>query len=148
MCSSDLGKGVLELLGRCHPVWFRIHLVSCWLIRVNPKYVIFHVAVQQTFQFLPMYLVVIAWLYVALMMAVAEATSPIGTVTGAFFTFVLYGAGPVALVVYVLDTPRRRKAIRAREAAERAQEDAAASREPDAGGEAPADRIAPVRKQP
>ncbi len=95
-----------------------------------------------------MYLVVIAWLYVALMMAVAEATSPIGTVVGAFFTFVLYGAGPVALVVYVMDTPRRRRAIKAREAAERAQHSAAASGEPDASGEAPADPVAPVRKEP
>ncbi len=92
-----------------------------------------------------MYLVVIAWLYVALMMAVAEATSPIGTVVGAFFTFVLYGAGPVALVVYVMDTPRRRRAIKAREAAERS---AAASSEPDARGEAPADPVAPVREEP
>ncbi len=92
-----------------------------------------------------MYLVVIGWLYVALMMAVAEATSPIGTVVGAVFTFVLYGAGPVALVVYVMDTPRRRRAIRAREAAQR---DAAGSGEPDAGRQAPADPVAPVRKEP
>ena len=93
-----------------------------------------------------MYLVVIAWLYVALMMAVAEATSPIGTVVGAFFTFVLYGAAPVALVVYVMDTPRRRRAIRARQAAERSA--ANASGEPDARREAPADPVAPVRKEP
>ena len=92
-----------------------------------------------------MYLVVIAWLYVALMMAAAEAASPIGTVAGAVFTFVLYGALPVALVVYLMDTPRRRRAIRAREAAERS---AANSGEPDAGGEAPADPVAPVRKEP
>jgi hypothetical protein len=58
-----------------------------------------------------MYLVVIAWLYVAFMMAVAEATSPIGTVIGAIFTFVLYGVGPVALVVYLMRTPARRRAI-------------------------------------
>ena len=55
-----------------------------------------------------MYLVVIAWLYVALMMAVAEATSPIGSVTGAFFTFVLYGVAPVSLVVYLMLTPARK----------------------------------------
>jgi hypothetical protein len=36
-----------------------------------------------------MYLVVIAWLYVALMMAVAEATHARGTLLGAFFTFLL-----------------------------------------------------------
>ena len=94
-----------------------------------------------------MYLVVIAWLYVALMMAVAEATSPIGTVVGAFFTFVLYGAGPVALVAYILDTPRRRRALRARGAAELAQRTASASSKPDAGGEAPAEPVAPVGKK-
>ncbi|HXC40009.1 MAG TPA: hypothetical protein VN667_13805 [Burkholderiales bacterium] len=94
-----------------------------------------------------MYLVVIAWLYVALMMAVAEASSPVGTIIGAFFTFVLYGAGPVALVVYVLDTPRRKKVIKAREAAELAQRVAAASSQPDAGGETAADAVAPVRKK-
>ena len=36
-----------------------------------------------------MYLVLIAWMYVALMMAVAEATSPVGSVLGAIVTFVL-----------------------------------------------------------
>jgi len=96
-----------------------------------------------------MYLVVIAWIYVALMMAVAEATSPIGTVVGAFFTFVLYGVAPVSLVVYLMGTPARRKAIRAREAAELAQaRAAAASSQPDAGGEPAADAVAPVRKEP
>lgn len=94
-----------------------------------------------------MYLVVIAWLYVALMMAVAEATSPIGTVVGAFFTFVLYGAAPVALMAYLMDTPRRKRAIKAREAAELAQRVRAASGQPDAGGEATADPVAPVRKE-
>jgi hypothetical protein len=94
-----------------------------------------------------MYLIVIAWLYVALMMAVAEATSPIGTVTGAFFTFVLYGAAPVALVGYVMDTPRRKRIIKAREADELARRMAAASSQPDGGGEPAADPVAPVRKK-
>ena len=57
-----------------------------------------------------MYIVLIAWLYVALMMAVAEATSPIGSVLGAFFTFTLYGLLPMAIVGYVMGTPARRKA--------------------------------------
>jgi len=65
-----------------------------------------------------MYIVVIAWLYVALMMAVAEATNTTGTVLGAIVTFVLYGLAPVALVVYLMGTPARRKARRAREAQE------------------------------
>ena len=90
-----------------------------------------------------MYIVVIAWLYVALMMAVAEACSPIGTVVGAIFTFVLYGVGPVALVIYLMGRSARRAARRRRE-----ERDGAASGQPDAGGEAPADAVAPVRKEP
>ncbi len=64
-----------------------------------------------------MYIVPIAWLYVALMMAVAEATNTTGTVLGGIITFVLYGLGPVALVVYLMGAPARRKAIKAREKA-------------------------------
>jgi hypothetical protein len=56
-----------------------------------------------------MYLVVIAWLYVAFMMAFAEATNSNGTVLGAIVTFFLYGIGPLALVVYLMRTPTRRK---------------------------------------
>lgn len=99
-----------------------------------------------------MYLVVIAWLYVALMMAVAEATSTQGTLLGALVTFVLYGLGPLALVVYLMLAPARRKLLRAREAAEFAAQQqaqgAASVGQPDAGGHAPADAVAPVRKEP
>ena len=56
-----------------------------------------------------MYLVVIGWLYVALLMAVAEAVSPAGTLLGAFFTLLIYGAIPWAVVIYVMATPLRRK---------------------------------------
>lgn len=94
-----------------------------------------------------MYLVAIAWLYVALMMAVAEATNTTGTVLGAFFTFVLYGLLPVALVVYLMGTPARRKALRAQEAREAAA-GSGAGVDPHAGSEAPADPVAPVRKEP
>ena len=45
-----------------------------------------------------MYLVLIAWLYVTLMMALAEATSPTGSVLGAVVTFVLYGLLPMGIV--------------------------------------------------
>lgn len=95
-----------------------------------------------------MYIVAIGWLYVALMMAVAEATNTTGTVVGAFFTFVLYGVAPVSLVLYLMGTPGRKRAIKAREAAELAQRAAAPSSQPDAGGEAAADAVAPVRKEP
>lgn len=64
-----------------------------------------------------MYIVPIAWLYVALMMAVAEATNTTGTLLGGIITFLLYGLGPVALVVYLMGSPARRKAIKAREKA-------------------------------
>ena len=108
-----------------------------------------------------MYLIVIAWTYVTLMMAVAEATSPAGSVLGAVITFVLYGLLPMGILVYILGTPGRKRAIKAREAAEQAAWDAqqaelAAARQasdaPDAGGEASAAAqdgvVAPVRKEP
>jgi mannose/fructose/N-acetylgalactosamine-specific phosphotransferase system component IID len=98
-----------------------------------------------------MYLVVIAWLYVVLMMAVAEAASSNGTLLGAIVTFVLYGLAPIALVVYIMGTPGRKRAIKAREEAERDAEKAAAaasSTEPAGGGEATAEPVAAVRKEP
>lgn len=67
-----------------------------------------------------MYLVAIGWLYVVLMMAVAEALSPQGSVLGAVITFVLYGLLPLGLVVYIGGTPARRKRLREQEARERA----------------------------
>lgn len=103
-----------------------------------------------------MYLVVIGWLYVVLMMAVAEASNTTGTVLGAIVTFILYGLLPVTLVVYLMRTPQRRKENKAREAAEDLQRRAATdtpgvSGQPDAGGHAPAAAepagIAPVRKE-
>ncbi len=106
-----------------------------------------------------MHIVVIAWLYVALMMAVAEATNTNGTVLGAVFTFLLYGVAPVALVVYLISTPARRRKMREKElAAQEVARNAASSKavapvvpvdpvEPDAGGEPSADPIAPVRKE-
>lgn len=89
-------------------------------------------------------LVGLGWMYVVLMMSVAEATSPQGTVLGAVFTFVLYGAGPLALVLYLLGTPARRRRRRAREAAQRD----AASADPGGGGHAAGDAVAPVREEP
>ncbi len=60
-------------------------------------------------------LVVIAWLYVTVMMAVAEATAVNGTVLGAIVTFVLYGLLPVSIIIYVFSTPVRKRMRRARE---------------------------------
>ena len=113
-----------------------------------------------------MYIIPMAWLYVAMMMAVAEATHDNGTVLGGIITFLLYGLGPVLLVVYLMGSPARRKAIKASEMAAAAKETNAAavsasqpsdtvakpiSAEPDAGSHAPAAPqsagIAPVRKE-
>jgi mannose/fructose/N-acetylgalactosamine-specific phosphotransferase system component IID len=62
-----------------------------------------------------MYLVAIAWMYVALMMAIAEATHANGSLLGAIITFLLYGVGPLALVMYLMGTPHRRRARQLKE---------------------------------
>jgi hypothetical protein len=85
-----------------------------------------------------MYLVAIAWIYVVLMMALAEATSSQGTVLGAVITFVMYGVLPLALVMYILGTPMRRRRMRARESAP----------SPDGSSQAPGDAVASERKEP
>ena len=74
-----------------------------------------------------MYIVPIAWIYVALMMSVAEATNSNGTVLGAVFTFLFYGLLPVGLILYFMGSPSRRRAIKAREAQEANDALAAAS---------------------
>lgn len=68
-----------------------------------------------------MWIVAIAWMYVALMMTIAEATHPQGTILGAIITFLFYGVGPVAIVMYILSTPARKRARQAAEAAQAAQ---------------------------
>ncbi len=109
-----------------------------------------------------MWIVAIAWMYVAVMMAVAEAFSPQGSVLGAVFTLLLYGIAPLALVMYLLATPARRRARRAAEHAEwqaaqaapygtapidTAQASASAP-DPDAGRLPASDPIAPKREEP
>ena len=98
-----------------------------------------------------MYLIPLAWLYVVLMMAAAEATSPNGTVLGAVFTLVLYGLLPVGLILYFIGTPARKRALRAKEAAawlqaQEAQQNST-SLQPDTSGHATADSVAPVGKE-
>jgi hypothetical protein len=86
--------------------------------------------------------VAMAWMYVVLMMALAEAFSSQGTVLGAIFTFVFYGLLPLSIVLYVMGTPGR---ARARRAAERA---AASDAAPDGGDQPPGDAIAAEREKP
>jgi hypothetical protein len=91
-----------------------------------------------------MYLVLIAWLYVAFMMAIAEATSPVGSLLGAAFTFLLYGVLPMSVVGYIMGAPARRRAIKAKEAAAQASANSTA---PDAHSKPAGDPIAPIRKE-
>jgi uncharacterized membrane protein len=88
-----------------------------------------------------MHLVAIAWGYVVLMMALVEATNPQGSVLGAVITFVFYGVLPLAIVLYVVGTPMRRRARRRAEAS-------AAGVEPDGGDHAAGHAVAPERKEP
>ena len=85
--------------------------------------------------------VAIAWMYVVVMMAAAEASSSTGTLLGALFTLLLYGVLPLALVLYLLNTPARRARRRAAEASARGLD-------PDGSGHAPGDPLAPERKEP
>jgi membrane protein implicated in regulation of membrane protease activity len=73
-----------------------------------------------------MYLIAIAWIYVVLMMAVAEALSTQGSVLGAVITFVLYGLLPLSILLYVMGSPMRRRArLQAEQAADKAAEQTA-----------------------
>jgi hypothetical protein len=102
-----------------------------------------------------MYLVAIAWMYVVLMMAVAEALSSQGTLLGAFFTLLLYGLLPLGVVLYIMGTPLRRRARNPAPAPQDAAPDAAAapglasarSQAPDASRVTPGDAVAPERKE-
>lgn len=85
-----------------------------------------------------MYIVAIAWLYVALMMAIAEATHARGSLLGALVTFFLYGVGPVSLVVYLLATPARRRARRTAQAS---------AEQPDARSEAAGDAAVAAKRE-
>lgn len=66
---------------------------------------------------LGMLIVAIAWIYVVGMAAIAEALSPQGSALGAVVTFVIYGVLPLAVVLYLLGTPGRKRARRRAEAA-------------------------------
>lgn len=95
-----------------------------------------------------MYLVAIAWMYVVLMMALAEALSAQGTVLGALFTLILYGLAPLALVLYLLGTPMRRRARRAQEAeAGSSQVSERAVTQPHSSGHATGGPVAPVGEE-
>lgn len=94
-----------------------------------------------------MYLIALAWAYVVLLMALAEAMSPQGSVLGAFFTLMLYGVLPLSIVLFVFGTPYRRRARRAAEAAAAAAESAPSPESPHGRTKPAADAVAPVREE-
>ena len=113
-----------------------------------------------------LYLVAIGWMYVVLMMAVAEAMAPNGSLLGALITFALYGLLPLALALYLLGTPARRRALRVAEKALRlapgrpkqpelpsggasaASLGLSSAAQPDGSGHAAGDAVAPKREEP
>jgi len=51
-----------------------------------------------------MYVIAIGWLYVTLLMAATEAN-----LTAGVLSFLLYGAAPLALFLWLFGTPQRRR---------------------------------------
>lgn len=66
-----------------------------------------------------MYIVAIAWIYVVLMMSITEQS-----VVAGVMTFLLYGLLPLALILYLMGVPeRKRRRLRAEKAAAQAAMD-------------------------
>ena len=84
-----------------------------------------------------MLVVSLGWVFVVALFALAHAAAPGGTMLGAALALLL-GLAPLAVLLYILQMAARRR--RAREAA--------SAVDPDRGGHAPGDAIAPVREEP
>ena len=88
-----------------------------------------------------MIVVAIGWMFVVGLFALTQAASPQGSWLVALL--LVFGAGvlPLAVVLYVMGAPGRRRRRRAEESEERLGPD------PDAGGHAPGDAVAPNREE-
>lgn len=93
-----------------------------------------------------MVLIAIAWMYVVLMVAVVEASSPQGSLLGAMSTVVFYGLIPLGIVGYLFFSPARRRRRRALEAGQARAESAAL--DPDQRPHATGEPLAPEREEP
>jgi hypothetical protein len=93
-----------------------------------------------------MYLLAIGWLYVVVLMALAEGAAPGGSWLGAAVTFVFYGLVPLSVALYLYGTPSRRRARRRAELA--SARDRGAGADPDGSGHPPGDPVAPIGKEP
>ena len=65
-----------------------------------------------------MYIIAIGWIYVALLVAVADTT-----VVGGVLTFLVLGLGPLALFLWLFGTPARLRRKKLREDASPSDED-------------------------
>jgi NADH:ubiquinone oxidoreductase subunit 6 (subunit J) len=88
-----------------------------------------------------MHIVAVGWLFVVVLMTLAEASSPQGTLLGALFTLLLYGLLPLSIVLYLMAAPMRRRS-------RRAAEDAASAAQRDGGGHAAGAPVTPEREEP
>jgi|GEM_PF-1042131 len=84
-------------------------------------------------------IVAVGWAYVVLMMVLAEALGPGGSVLGAIVTLGLYGVLPLGIVLYVGNTRARARARRAAQVS--------GDVDPGRGGQAAGDAVAPVREE-
>lgn len=95
-----------------------------------------------------MYLVAMAWLYVVVLMALAEGVSDNGSWLGAAITLVLYGLLPLGITLYLIGTPARRSARRRAETAPPAPAAiGSAADDPDGGGHPAGAAVAPEREK-
>ena len=85
-----------------------------------------------------MLIVVIGWLFVVALFALAHGSAPGGSWLGAALVLLLVGALPAALLAYVTLSRARRRARRQRD-----------STDPDAGSHAAGEaHVAPMREEP
>lgn len=69
-----------------------------------------------------MYIIAIAWLYVALMVSIADTS-----IVGGVMTFLFSGIGPLALFLWIFGYPARKRARLARERLEEQKQEGAAN---------------------
>jgi hypothetical protein len=85
-----------------------------------------------------MIVVAIGWLFVVGLFALTQAVSPQGSLLVALLLLVGAGVLPLAVVLYVMGAPSRRRRRRSL---------AASALDPDAGGHAAGDAVAPEREE-
>ena len=86
-----------------------------------------------------MLIIAVGWAYVVLLMVLAEAFGPGGSVLGAIVTLFGYGVLPLGIVLYIGNARARARARRAAQAS--------GDVDPGRGGQAAGDAVAPEREE-